>query len=115
MTALLRNLSKLATLGLLDEEKPGNRQHVDLVISKLLEQEALHRARIHPIAVLLAASVFNQGHGIKGKLRWRVNERVKKALDECFLLAFKNVQPTGKRYCLALDVSGFFFYTYHNH
>uniref|UniRef100_A0A1I8AYM1 TROVE domain-containing protein n=1 Tax=Meloidogyne hapla TaxID=6305 RepID=A0A1I8AYM1_MELHA len=104
MTALLRNLSKLATLGLLDDEL--NIDCVDLVISKILNQEALQKARIHPIAVLLASSVYKSGHGIKGKLKWNVNVRVKEALEKCFILAFKNVQPTGQRFCLALDVSG---------
>jgi len=118
MTALLRNLSKLATLGLLDDElnkfiRPSFfliflnfRECVDLVISKILNQEALQKARIHPIAVLLASSVYKSGHGIKGKLKWEVNDRVKKALEQCFILAFKNVQPTGQRFCLAMDVSG---------
>ncbi|CAK5095476.1 unnamed protein product [Meloidogyne enterolobii] len=103
MTALLRNLSKLATLGLLDDEL--NKECVDLVISKILNQEALQKARIHPIAVLLASSVYKSGHGIKGKLKWEVNDRINEALEQCFILAFKNVQPTGQRFCLAMDVS----------
>uniref|UniRef100_A0A914N2X9 TROVE domain-containing protein n=1 Tax=Meloidogyne incognita TaxID=6306 RepID=A0A914N2X9_MELIC len=104
MTALLRNFSKLATLGLLDDEL--NKECVDLVISKILNQEALQKARIHPIAVLLASSVYKSGHGIKGKLKWEVNDRIEVALEQCFILAFKNVQPTGQRFCLAMDVSG---------
>lgn len=79
-----------------------------MVISKILNQEALQRARIHPIAVLLASSVYNKGHGIKGKLKWVSVTRIKEALEKCFILAFKNVQPTNKRFCLALDVSGNF-------
>lgn len=106
MTALLRNLSKLATLGLLDDATDENRKHVDMVVSKILNQDAIYRARIHPISVLLAAAVYKHGKGVKGKLSWETNARVQKALDECFLLAFKNVVPTNKRYCLALDVSG---------
>lgn len=80
-----------------------------MVVSKVLDQEAVHRARIHPLAVLLAASVYEKGQGLKGSLKWKVNERVKKALDECFTMAFHNVHPTNRRYCLALDVSGRFW------
>uniref|UniRef100_A0A183CFI6 TROVE domain-containing protein n=1 Tax=Globodera pallida TaxID=36090 RepID=A0A183CFI6_GLOPA len=106
MTALIRNLSKLSSICLIDGERPENEKYVDLVVSKILDQSAVHRARIHPISVLLAASVYEAGRGVKGSLTWKVNERVKKALDDCFTLAFHNVEPTKHRFCLALDVSG---------
>jgi 60 kDa SS-A/Ro ribonucleoprotein len=43
---------------------------------------------------------------VKGKLSWSPVQRVVHALDAAFKLAFGNVQPTGKRMMLALDVSG---------
>lgn len=79
---------------------------MDLVISKVTDETLLHKAKVHPISVLLASSVYNKGQGIKGKLTWKVNPDIKEALDSSFILAFKNVEPTGRRYLVALDVSG---------
>jgi 60 kDa SS-A/Ro ribonucleoprotein len=39
-------------------------------------------------------------------LSFKTNPVVLDALEQAFLLAFKNVKPTNKRYCVALDVSG---------
>uniref|UniRef100_A0A915DXL5 TROVE domain-containing protein n=1 Tax=Ditylenchus dipsaci TaxID=166011 RepID=A0A915DXL5_9BILA len=72
----------------------------------LIDEDRLHRAKIHPISVLLASATYSAGHGLKGGLKWVVNEKIKQALDKAFILAFKNVIPTNQRYCLALDVSG---------
>lgn len=79
---------------------------MDKVVAKLTDEKAIKDARIHPVGVLLASSVYKKGAGIKGKLSWEPVQAVKDALDKAFLLAFKNVTPTNKRYCLALDVSG---------
>lgn len=106
MMALIRNLSKLSTLGIITGENPQYEKHLDSIIKRLSNQEALKKARIHPISLLLAASVYNKGCGVRGSLHWKVNDRIKKALDEAFLLSFGNVQPTGKRYCVGVDVSG---------
>uniref|UniRef100_A0A915DUW7 TROVE domain-containing protein n=1 Tax=Ditylenchus dipsaci TaxID=166011 RepID=A0A915DUW7_9BILA len=76
------------------------------VISNLIDEDRLHRAKIHPISVLLASATYSAGHGLKGGLKWVVNEKIKQALDKAFILAFKNVIPTKQGYCLALDVSG---------
>ena len=46
------------------------------------------------------------GRALKGALAWTVSSRVRDQLTTTFLRAFKNVTPTGKRYMVALDVSG---------
>lgn len=38
--------------------------YVDMVVGKILDQQAVHRARIHPISVLLASSVYEQGKNL---------------------------------------------------
>ncbi|KAI1714453.1 TROVE domain-containing protein [Ditylenchus destructor] len=106
MTALIRNLSKLSSLGLIDGKNPENKKYVDMVVNKVTDEALLHKAKIHPISVLLASSVYTAGHGMKGSLKWEVNPEIKAALDSAFILAFKNVEPTGRRYLLAYDVSG---------
>jgi len=55
---------------------------------------------------LLALKIYEQGHGEKGKLTWTPDRGVLDALNEAFYLSFQAVEPTGKNYLLALDVSG---------
>ncbi len=43
---------------------------------------------------------------MRGKLEWKPISRIVDALDRAFYLAFQNVEPSGKRIMLALDVSG---------
>ena len=67
---------------------------------------ALKRARIHPLAVLVAQKIYAQGHGDKGALKWSPVSAVVDALDEAFYATFQNVEPCNKPVLLALDVSG---------
>ena len=102
MTALIRNLGKMTSLGLF---KPFSdaKQHV---LRKLKDETALKRARIHPLAVLVAQKIYAQGHGDKGALKWSPVSAIVDALDEAFYATFSNVEPCGKPVLLALDVSG---------
>ncbi|CAG2223602.1 SSA2 [Mytilus edulis] len=102
MMAMIRNLGKMSTLGLLDSGSFGE----TLVVSKLTNQGMLKSARIHPFSLLVAWNQYKAGRGSKGKLSWSVNDNITKALEDAFYKAFKNVPPTGKRYLLAVDVSG---------
>ena len=102
MTAMIRNLGKMTNLGLL---KPfSDAKH--LIVRKLRDETALKRARIHPLAVLVAQKIYAQGHGDKGALKWSPVSAVVDALDEAFYATFQNVEPCGKPVLLALDVSG---------
>uniref|UniRef100_A0A914Y1L9 TROVE domain-containing protein n=1 Tax=Panagrolaimus superbus TaxID=310955 RepID=A0A914Y1L9_9BILA len=49
MTALIRNLSKLSSLHIIDGSDNDNQKYVDLVISKITDEAALKRAKIHPL------------------------------------------------------------------
>ncbi len=102
LTALIRNLGKMTSVGLL-QPMSNNTQ---LVTTKLLDQEYIRKSRLHPLSVLVALKVYSQGHGIRGSLEWFPVREIVDALDEAFYLAFGNVRPTGKRMMLALDVSG---------
>jgi 60 kDa SS-A/Ro ribonucleoprotein len=102
MTAMIRNLGKMTSLGLLKPFSDAKR----LIVSKLRDETALKRARIHPLAVLVAQKIYAQGHGDKGALKWSPVSAVVDALDEAFYATFQNVEPCGKPVLLALDVSG---------
>uniref|UniRef100_A0A914CSU9 TROVE domain-containing protein n=1 Tax=Acrobeloides nanus TaxID=290746 RepID=A0A914CSU9_9BILA len=105
MTALIRNLSKLSALELITD-KPENEEHVNKVIAALTNEKSIKSARVHPLAVLLASTTYKGGRGYRGSLSWQVNDKIVEALEKAFLLAFHNVEPTNKKICLALDVSG---------
>lgn len=102
MTAMIRNLGKMTNVGLLVAGSDAERTVAD----RLLDGERLRKARVHPISILNALRVYEQGHGERGSLTWTPSKRVVNALDEAFYLAFKTVAPTGKRIRIALDVSG---------
>ena len=102
LTALVRNLSKMTAVGLV---KPFSAA-ANLVIRKLGDEALLKRARIHPLAVLIAQKVYAQGRGEKGGLTWQPVPKINDALDAAFYATFQNVEPCGKPVLLALDVSG---------
>lgn len=102
MTALIRNLAKLTQVGVI---KPLSTQ-ARAIADRISNGAALKRARVHPIQVLAALRVYQQGHGERGKLTWSPNPLITDALDAAFYAAFENVQPTGKATLVALDISG---------
>jgi 60 kDa SS-A/Ro ribonucleoprotein len=102
LTAMVRNLAKMTSVGLLKPLSAATR----LVSQRLGDAAYLRKARVHPLAVLLAGSTYSRGRGLKGKLTWTPVPAIVDALDGAFELAFANVDPTGQRIFLALDVSG---------
>eukprot|EP00111_Clytia_hemisphaerica_P024087 TCONS_00071016-protein len=62
MTALIRNLGKMTSLGLFDD--PANREIVKKVLG---DGSILNKARIHPVKILLASKMYEQGHGDQGQ------------------------------------------------
>jgi 60 kDa SS-A/Ro ribonucleoprotein len=102
MTALLRNLGRMTANGAI---KPLS-QEAGIITERLANQEAIKAARIHPLSVLVALKIYEQGHGEKGNLSWSPIRQIVDALDTAYYLSFGNVESTGKRMMLALDVSG---------
>lgn len=102
VTALIRNLGKMSSIGILGPLSQ-NENHVVGLLGKV---EVLKKARVHPLQVLVALKMYAQGHGDKGSLKWTPSQRICDALDKAFYTAFKAVEPTGKRYFLGVDVSG---------
>lgn len=102
MEALLRNLSTMTDVGVL---KPLG-QHVAYVTDTLTNVELIRKEGLHPYAILNALSVYRSGKSVDGKRTWTPVSTIIDALDEAFYAAFENVEPTGKRHMLALDISG---------
>lgn len=102
MTALVRNLATLTRVGLL---APGS-ETMARVVAQVTDQARLQKARVHPISLLAALKTYAQGHGERGKNSWTPLPQIVDALDSAFYLSFGNIESTGKRYVLGLDVSG---------
>jgi 60 kDa SS-A/Ro ribonucleoprotein len=102
LTAMIRNLGKMTSLGLLKPLSDASAK----VCTALKSTEALKKARVHPMAILIASKIYGQGHGDKGSLKWSAVPSITEALDDAFYLAFGNVRKTGKRMLFGLDISG---------
>jgi len=102
ITAVIRNLGRYTSLGIVD----AGTSERNYVLKRITNEQELIQGRVHPLNVLLALKTYAQGRGMRGKLTWNPDGKVTDALDEAFYMAFKAVEPTGKRILLALDVSG---------
>jgi 60 kDa SS-A/Ro ribonucleoprotein len=100
--ALVRNLGRLTANGTITPMSGVE----NLIVARLSNEGQIRRSRIHPYSVLLGAVTYAQGRGFKGSLSWQPNGKILSALDSTFGLAFKNVEPSGKRTLVGLDVSG---------
>ena len=99
MTALIRNLNKLSSTGVIASRGQE-------IIAMLCDDKQIKSSRIHPFAVLIAMKVYNAGKGELGSMTWPVDNYIVTALSTTFVKSFGNIPRTGKRVMVALDVSG---------
>ena len=102
LTALIRNLGKMSSIGVLGTFS----SEVELICKRLTDQGYIQQSKLHPFSILLALTTYRAGRGVKGSLSWEPNQHIVSALEDAFYLAFKNIEPTGKRTLIGLDVSG---------
>jgi 60 kDa SS-A/Ro ribonucleoprotein len=100
--AMVRNLGNMSKCDLL---KPLSETAKE-TCARLTNQEALKKARLHPLQLLVALNTYKGGQGVRGKGNWTPVPKVLDALEEAFYLSFDNIEPTGKRFLLCLDTSG---------
>lgn len=102
LTALIRNLNKMTSVGLLI---PNSNETI-YVIDKLSDQEYIRSSRVHPLTIYVAMRQYESGKGKLGSLTWKPVTAIVDALEAAFYLAFENVPVSNKRFLLGLDVSG---------
>jgi 60 kDa SS-A/Ro ribonucleoprotein len=102
MTALIRNLATMTRVGVLTPGSEGTAK----AVAQLGDRDRIRKARVHPIALLAALRTYAAGRGARGRHTWTPTPQLVDALDAAFYTAFENVEPTGKRFLIALDVSG---------
>jgi 60 kDa SS-A/Ro ribonucleoprotein len=105
LTALLRNLGRMSSIGMTGNLSQGQKD----IVARLSSQEDLVKSRVHPITVLNALKTYAQGRGDKGSLTWQANSRINDALNDAFYAAFGNIEPTGKNFLIGVDCSGSMF------
>lgn len=101
-TAILRNLGVMGACGYLKPISDAS----TLVAERIADTEAVRKSKVHPIQILSALKVYSQGHGERGSLSWSPVPNVIDALDSAFYVSFGNVEKSGKKTMLGLDVSG---------
>jgi 60 kDa SS-A/Ro ribonucleoprotein len=102
LTALVRNLGNLSKCGLLTAGSDAARY----VGAELTSESRLQHARIHPMAIYVAAVTYAAGRGVRGDGTWAPVGGVVDALEASFYAAMPNVEPTGKPMLVAIDSSG---------
>lgn len=102
LTALLRNLANMTRIGLV---KPLSDVE-SAIVARLSDENEIRKSRLHPFNILVALKTYDSGRGFRGGNTWNPSPLITTALDKAFYKAFKNVQPTGKRFLFGLDVSG---------
>lgn len=102
--AMLRNLGSLTQLEVLRADETANLQRVEAVFNN---QEHLRKGRIHPIDVLKALKTYQSGGSLgRSKKTWKPVSRIVDILEKAVELSFEVVEPTGKVFMHAVDISG---------
>lgn len=100
--ALIRNLARMTAIGTL---KPLSTE-ASVARAKITDLDAIKGSRVHPIHLLSALKTYERGEGVRGSLTWKPVDEIVHALEFAFEASFAQVEPTGKRYYIAVDVSG---------
>ena len=101
-TALIRNLGNLTKARVIALLSTTTTR----IAAQISDLENVKRSRIHPIQLLYALRTYQHGAGFRGDRTWNPQHEIVEALETAFYLSFGNVESTGKRTMLALDVSG---------
>lgn len=102
LEAMTRNLATMTKHGVL--EPMGT--FTQSVAMRLRNRDAIQKARLHPVKLLAALNTYQAGHGAKSDATWTPLREIIDALNDAFYLSFAEVEPTGKRLLIAIDVSG---------
>lgn len=101
IAAIIRNLGNMTSYGVLD-----SKETVNYIAEKIKNLDVLRKSRLHPFKIMCALKQYDTGTANYGEARWIPNPSIQNALEHAFYNSFPNVEPTGKRIALCLDVSG---------
>jgi len=102
--ALLRNLGSLTEIGVLRADTSKNLERVKSVLN---HKEHLRKGRIHPLDVLKALKTYQSGGKLgRSQKTWTPVPRIVDILEKALELSFDTLEPTGKVFMHAVDISG---------
>jgi 60 kDa SS-A/Ro ribonucleoprotein len=102
--AMLRNLGSLTQLDVLRTDGNANLKRLEATLNS---KEHLRKGRIHPIDVLKALKTYNSGGKLgRSQKTWQPVPRIVDILEKALEMSFEVVEPTGKVFIHAVDVSG---------
>lgn len=104
LTALIRNLRRLTIGGVLND-KTENREQVATVKAKLENKEAIQKARVHPLRILMADVQYRSGTDRQGR-GYTPSSQALGALENALELSYKALEPMGRNVVVAVDQSG---------
>ncbi|UCF78183.1 MAG: TROVE domain-containing protein [Candidatus Eiseniibacteriota bacterium] len=102
--ATLRNLGSLTDIGVISME---NGPVIERLKNMFLDREAIRKTRLHPVEFMKALGVYRDG-GARGRSKksWSPVGTVIDILESALELSFETLEPTGKEFLHAVDVSG---------
>ena len=106
ITALIRNLAKMTSLGVLGPFRPAN----GTVAARLCDPAELTRGRVHPFDLMLALKVYESGSAqpnAKAPRRvWTPVPEIVAALNRAYTVSFGVADRVSGRLVVAVDCSG---------
>lgn len=98
--ATVRNLGNLTEKGIFDKYENIS------ILKDRFNKSSLGHGKIHPLALLSALKIYQNGGGLgKSTLYWEPNARVSDLLNDAIIDAFDMIEPTGKFFFHAIDIS----------
>jgi 60 kDa SS-A/Ro ribonucleoprotein len=102
MGAMLRQLSRMTQVGVFDSYFSNDAARA---VRRLFnDEEALRRARLHPLAIMMALRSYGEGSRRSGGT-FTPNMGIVEALNAAFYKAFETAPAAGKRTLVGVDVS----------
>lgn len=107
LMAMVRSLVRMSKTGLIRPLSEASK----LIASRLSNPDYVQASKIHPVSLLMAASVYGGGlcanyNRYRNPQTIAPNSQIVEALDEAFYHAFSSVVPAGTNHLIAIDVSG---------
>jgi 60 kDa SS-A/Ro ribonucleoprotein len=101
VTATLRNLANLTNKGIF-----SNLDNLKILEEKF-SKERLIKGRVHPISIVSAYKIYSAGGALgRSQLTWKAHPVVEDILEKAVEEAYISLEPTGKTFYHAIDVSG---------
>ncbi|XP_054608987.1 60 kDa SS-A/Ro ribonucleoprotein isoform X1 [Dunckerocampus dactyliophorus] len=101
LQSVLKILGKMTAKKVLQPES----LETQALCERIQSEAALKKAKVHPFSIQLACENYKRGQGYQGKTKWAADSSILKALDSAFYKSFLNVEPVGKNFVVAVDVS----------